>query len=254
VRVVLVKVSRDGDICTVTIDRPQVMNPLNAQVLIDLEQVLDEIAVDDGVTVVVITGAGDKSFVAGADIAEMRNMSAADAYALSTRAHRVFAKLENLPQPTIAAVNGFALGGGTEVVLSCDIRIASDRAKFSAPEVSLGITPGFGGTQRLPRAIGSARALELMLTGRMIDAQEAAAIGLVNRVVPHEQLWEEVLKLARSITANGKNAVRLTKRAVRAGQDVDVTAGCEIEASIWALSFDEERTERMTAFLEKRKK
>jgi enoyl-CoA hydratase len=250
----LVKVSRDGDICTVTINRPEVMNPLNRQVFKDLEQVLDEIAADDSLSVVIVTGAGDKSFVAGADIAEMRDMPPAEAYALSTRAHRVFDKLENLPMPTIAAVNGFALGGGTEVVLSCDIRIASDRAKFSAPEVSLGITPGFGGTQRLPRAIGSAKALELMLTGRMIDAQEAAAMGLVNRVVPHEELWDEVLKLARAIEANGRNAVRLTKRAVRAGQDIDVQAGCEIEASIWALSFDEERTKRMTAFLEKRKK
>ena len=250
----LVNVSRDGDICTVTINRPEVMNPLNTQVFIDLEQVLDQVASDDSVSVVIVTGAGDKSFVAGADIAEMRNMPPAEAYALSARAHRVFDKLENLPQPTIAAINGFALGGGTEVVLSCDIRIASDRAKFSAPEVSLGITPGFGGTQRLPRAVGAANALELMLTGRMIDAQEAAAMGLVNRVVPHEELWEEVLKLARAIEANGRNAVRLTKRAVRAGQDIDVRAGCEIEASIWALSFDEERTKRMTAFLEKRKK
>ncbi len=249
-----VKVSRDGDICTVTINRPEVMNPLNTQVFKDLEPVLDEIAADDSLSVVIVTGAGDKSFVAGADIAEMRDMPPAEAYALSTRAHRVFDKLENLPMPTIAAVNGFALGGGTEVVLSCDIRIASDRAKFSAPEVSLGITPGFGGTQRLPRAIGAAKALELMLTGRMIDAQEAAAMGLVNRVVPHEELWDEVLKLARAIEANGRNAVRLTKRAVRAGQDIDVEAGCEIEASIWALSFDEERTKRMTAFLEKRKK
>ena len=250
----LVNVSRDGDICTVTINRPEVMNPLNTQVFKDLEQVLDEIAVDDSLSVVIVTGAGDKSFVAGADIAEMRDMPPGEAYALSTRAHRVFDKLENLPMPTIAAVNGFALGGGTEVVLSCDIRIASDRAKFSAPEVSLGITPGFGGTQRLPRAIGTAKALEMMLTGRMIDAQEAAAMGLVNRVVPHEELWDEVLKLARAIEANGRNAVRLTKRAVRAGQDIDVQAGCEIEASIWALSFDEERTKRMTAFLEKRKK
>jgi enoyl-CoA hydratase len=250
----LVNVSRDGDICTVTINRPEVMNPLNTQVFKDLEQVLDQVAVDDSLSVVIVTGAGDKSFVAGADIAEMQHMAPATAYALSTRAHRVFDKLENLPMPTIAAVNGFALGGGAEVVLSCDIRIASDRAKFSAPEVSLGITPGFGGTQRLPRAIGSAKALELMLTGRMIDAQEAAAMGLVNRVVPHEELWDEVLKLARAIEANGRNAVRLTKRAVRAGQDIDVQAGCEIEASIWALSFDEERTRRMTAFLEKRKK
>jgi enoyl-CoA hydratase len=250
----LVKVSRDGDICTVTINRPEVLNPLNTQVFVDLEQVLDDIAADDSITVVIVTGAGEKSFVAGADIAEMRDMRPAEAYALSTQAHRVFDKLENLPQPTIAAVNGFALGGGTEVVLSCDIRIASDRAKFSAPEVSLGITPGFGGTQRLPRAVGTARALELMLTGRMIDAQEAAAMGLVNRVVPHEELREEVTKLARSITANGGNAVRLTKRAVRAGQDIGVQAGCEIEASIWALSFDEERTERMTAFLEKRRR
>jgi enoyl-CoA hydratase len=250
----LVKLTRDGDICTITIDRPQVMNPLNTQVFIDLEQVLDEIALDDTISVAIVTGAGDKSFVAGADIAEMQHMAPATAYALSTRAHRVFDKLENLPQPTIAAVNGWALGGGTEVVLSCDIRVASDRAKFAAPEVSLGITPGFGGTQRLPRAVGIPKAMELMLTGRMIDAQEAADMGLVNKVVPHEELWDEVLKTAKTIAANGKNAVRLTKRAVRAGQDVDVRAGCEIEASIWALSFDEERTARMTAFLEKRKK
>jgi enoyl-CoA hydratase len=250
----LVDVSRDGDICTVAINRPEVMNPLSTQVFKDLEEVLDQIASDDTVSVVIVTGAGDKSFVAGADIAEMQNMPPAEAYALSTRAHRVFDKLENLPQPTIAAVNGFALGGGMEVVLSCDIRIASNQAKFSAPEVSLGITPGFGGTQRLPRAVGPSRALELMLTGRMIDAQEAAAIGLVNRVVPHEELGYEALRVARSITANGRNAVRLTKRAVRAGQDIDVQAGCEIEASLWALSFDEDRTERMTAFLEKRSK
>jgi enoyl-CoA hydratase len=250
----LVKVSRDGDICTIAIDRPQVMNPLNTQVFIDLERVLDEVAADDSVSVVIITGAGDKSFVAGADIAEMQHMAPGTAYALSTRAHRVFDKLENLPQPTIAAINGFALGGGTEVVLSCDIRIASERAKFAAPEVSLGITPGFGGTQRLPRAIGVPKAMELMLTGRMIDAQEAVDMGLVNKVVPHEELGDAVLKTARAIAANGRNAVRLTKRAVRAGQDIDVQAGCEIEASIWALSFDEERTARMTAFLEKRKK
>ena len=250
----LVKVSRDGDICTVTIDRPQVMNPLNTQVFIDLEQVLDEVAADDEVSVVIVTGAGDKAFVAGADIAEMQHMAPAAAYALSTRAHRVFDKLENLPQPTIAAINGWALGGGTEVVLSCDIRIASDRAKFAAPEVSLGITPGFGGTQRLPRAVGIPRAMELMLTGRMIDAQEAFGMGMLNKVVPHEELWNEVLKTARAIAANGKNAVRLTKRAIRAGLDLDVKAGCEIEASIWALSFDDDRVERMTAFLEKRKK
>ena len=250
----LVKVSRDGDICTVTIDRPQVMNPLNTQVFIDLEQVLDEVAADDEVSVVIVTGAGDKAFVAGADIAEMQHMAPATAYALSTRAHRVFDKLENLPQPTLAAINGWALGGGTEVVLSCDIRIASDRAKFAAPEVSLGITPGFGGTQRLPRAVGIPRAMELMLTGRMIDAQEALGMGMLNKVVPHEQLWDEVLTTARAIAANGKNAVRLTKRAVRAGLDLDVKAGCEIEASIWALSFDDDRVERMTAFLEKRKK
>lgn len=250
----VVTTSRDGDICTVTINRPEVLNPLNTQVFVELEPVLDAIAADDSVSVVIVTGAGDKSFVAGADIAEMQHMEPATAYALSTRAHRVFDKLENLPQPTIAAVNGFALGGGTEVVLSCDIRIASERAKFAAPEVGLGITPGFGGTQRLPRAIGAPKAMELMLTGRMIDATEAASMGLVNKVVPHEALWEEVMKTAKAIAANGRNAVRLTKRAVRAGLDVDVKTGCEIEASIWALSFDDDRVARMTAFLEKRKK
>jgi enoyl-CoA hydratase len=249
-----VDVSRDGDICTVTINRPEVLNPLSTQVFVELEPALDHIASDDSVNVVVVTGAGDKSFVAGADLAEMRDMSPTEAYALSTRAHRVFSKLENLPQPTIAAVNGFAIGGGCELALACDIRIASDRATFGAPEVSFGITPGYGGTQRLPRIIGAGRALELILTGRMIDAQEAVTIGLVNRVVPAEELKDEVLRVARSISANGRDAVRLAKRAVRAGQDVEVEAGCEIEASLFALSFGDEQRERMTAFLEKRSK
>jgi enoyl-CoA hydratase len=181
-------------------------------------------------------------------------MSPSEAYALSTRAHRVFSKLENLPQPTIAAVNGFAIGGGCELAIACDIRVASDKAKFGAPEVSFGITPGYGGTQRLPRIVGQGRALDMILTGRVIDAQEAAAIGLVNRVVPAEELKDEVLRVARSVAANGREAVRLAKRAVRAGQDVDVQAGCEIEASLFALCFGDEQRERMAAFLEKRSK
>jgi enoyl-CoA hydratase len=247
-----VDVSRDGDICTVAINRPEVLNPLSTQVFVDLEPVLDQIAADDSVGVVIVTGAGDKSFVAGADLAEMRDMGAAEAYEFASRAHRVFGKLETLPQPTIAAINGFAIGGGMELALACDIRIASDKAKFGAPEVSFGIIPGYGGTQRLPRTIGAGRALELILTGRTIDAQEAAAIGLVNRVVPAEQLKDEVIRVARSITTNGRDAVRLAKRAVRAGQDLSIDAGCEIEANMFVASFGDEQRERMTAFLEKR--
>lgn len=249
-----VELLREGEVATITINRPEALNALNSKVLEELEQTVDILASDDSVRVVIVTGAGDKSFVAGADIAEMKQMSQAEASAFGAAGNRVFRKLERLPQPTIAAVNGFALGGGCELALACDVRVASETAKFGEPEVSLGIIPGFGGTQRLPRLVGVSRAMALILTGRMIDAQEALAIGLVDRVVPAAQLQEECRQLAGSITANGKLAVRLAKQAVREGLDLDLDSGCARETALFAQCFGREQQERMAAFLERRGK
>jgi len=247
-----VELSREGEVCTVTIDRPEALNALNSKVLVELEMVLDSLAEDEQCKVVIVTGAGDKSFVAGADIAEMKDMGADEAHIFGSTGNRVFRKLERLPQPTIAAVNGFALGGGCELALACDMRIAAQNARFGEPEVSLGIIPGFGGTQRMPRLIGVSRAMELILTGRMIDAEEALALGLVDRVVPADHLREECLKVARAIAGNGPQAVRLAKQAIRDGLDLSLEEGCARETALFAQSFGEEQRERMTAFLERR--
>jgi enoyl-CoA hydratase len=249
-----VEVSREGDVCTVTIARPEALNALNTEVLVELESVVDSLAADERCKVVIVTGAGEKSFVAGADIAEMQGMSAEEARVFGATGNRVFRKLERLPQPTIAAVNGFALGGGCELALACDMRIASENARFGEPEVSLGIIPGFGGTQRMPRLVGVSRAMELILTGRIIDAQEALALGLVDRVVPAEELREECLNVARAIAGNGAHAVRLAKQAIRDGVDLELEEACRRETELFAQSFGPEQRERMAAFLEKRGK
>lgn len=243
----------DG-IGVVTINRPKVLNALNGATLTEINTLFTEIAKDDSVKVVIVTGSGEKSFVAGADIAEMQNMTAIEARSWGKLGHSAFNKIENLPQPVIAAVNGFALGGGCELAMACDIRIASEKAKFGQPEAGLGIPPGFGGTQRLPRLVGKGRAKELIFTTDLIDAQEAYRIGLVNKVVKPEELITAAHELAKKIMQRGQVAVQLCKASINEGLDMDLDSGLAYEAEVFGLCFaTEDQKEGMTAFLEKRK-
>lgn len=243
----------DG-IGTVTFNRPKALNALNGETMKELSDVLDTIAADPAVKAVILTGSGSKAFIAGADISEMKPMTALEGRAWGSLGQAVFHKLENLNQPTIAAVNGFALGGGCELSMACDIRIASEQAKFAQPEVTLGITPGFGGTQRLPRLVGTGRAKELLYTGDMIDAAEAYRIGLVNKVVPGEQLMEAAVKLAKKIMSRAPFAVQCCKTAVNRGMDVDMRTGNAYESEVFGLCFaTDDQKEGMGAFVEKRK-
>lgn len=238
----------------VTINRPKALNALNGATLRELDQLCDAIAGDEAVKVVIFTGGGEKSFVAGADITEMQPMSALEGRNWGILGHDVFNKIENLPQPTIAAVNGFALGGGCELVMACDIRLASEKAKFGQPEVTLGIIPGFGGTQRLPRLVGKGRAMELLFTGDMIDAAEAYRIGLVNKVVAPDQLMSAAKALAGKIMSRAPLAVRLCKTAVNKGLNADIATGVAYESEVFGLCFaTADQKEGMTAFVEKRK-
>ena len=249
-----VQVTRDGAVAVVTISRPDVLNALNKATNEELLRVARELSHDDAVRAVVLTGAGDKAFVAGADIAEFRDMTPEDARQQSRLGRRVVAAIEGAPQPWIAAVNGFALGGGCELALGCDIRLAADTARFGQPEVNLGITPGFGGTQRLPREVGNGWASYLCLSGRMIDAAEARAVGLVQAVFPAAQLMPEALKLAGELAAKPPLAVRYIKAQIHHALNVDIEAGHEIERDLFALTFaSDDRREGMAAFLEKRK-
>nr|WP_246105632.1 short-chain-enoyl-CoA hydratase [Sporomusa termitida] len=241
-------------IAVVTINRPKALNALNAATVYELDRLFDELAQNDAVKVVIVTGSGEKSFVAGADITEMRNYSAVEGRNWGKLAQAVFSKIENLSKPVIAAVNGFALGGGCELAMACDIRIASEKAKFGQPEVSLGIPPGFGGTQRLPRLVGKGRAKELLFTGDMIDAAEAYRIGLVNKVVAPAELLDTTKALAQKIMFRGQIAVQVCKAAVNEGLDVDLDSGIAYEAEVFGLCFaTSDQKEGMAAFVEKRK-
>ena len=236
-----------------TVNRPQALNALNAATLKELTYAVRQIAADADLRVLLVTGAGEKAFVAGADIAEMRLLSAEQALAFSATGMGVMQALETLPVPVIALVNGYALGGGCELAMACDWVIASDRAVFGQPEVNLGIPPGFGGTQRLTRLVGRARALELVTTARQVKADEALALGLVTRVVPPAELRETGLAIARTIAAKGPVAVRLAKQAVQRGQDLDLANACAYESSLFALAFaTADQKEGMCAFVEKR--
>ena len=249
-----IQVEREGAVAVVTISRPEVLNALNKATNEELLGVARELSQDDVVRAVVLTGAGDKAFVAGADIAEFRDMTPEDARQQSLLGGRVVAAIEGAPQPWIAAINGFALGGGCELALACDIRFAADTARFGQPEVNLGITPGFGGTQRLPREVGNGWASYLCLSGRMIDAAEARAIGLVQAVFPAAELMSEALKLAAELAAKPPLAVRFIKSQIHHALNVDIEAGQEIERDLFALTFaTDDRREGMDAFLEKRK-
>jgi enoyl-CoA hydratase len=241
-------------IAVLTINRPKVLNALNGETLRELRHALREVEEEKDVRAVIITGGGDKAFVAGADVAEMKAMNPAKAHVFSRLGHDVLGMIENLTKPVIAAVNGFALGGGLEIALACDFIYASEGAQLGLPEVTLGIFPGFGGTQRLPRLIGTGRAKELIFTGKMIDAHQAHAMGIVNQVFPPDQLMEEVTKTARTIARNGPIAVSMVKDVVNTGYDEGREEGEAIEITAWANSFaTHDQKEGMGAFLEKRK-
>ena len=242
----------ENQIGLVTIDRAPV-NALNLELLLELQQVFIELEEDEKVDVVILTGTG-KAFVAGADISEMKSKSAGEGKSFGEFGSRVFRQIETLSKPVIAAVNGFALGGGCELAMCCDIRIASIKGKFGQPEVSLGIIPGFDGTQRLPRLIGRGKAKELIFIGDMITADEAMNIGLVNKVVDHDLLLEEAFSMASRILKNGQTAVRYAKAAINEGVDLDFESGSRIESLHFGMCFaTEDQTEGMTAFIEKRK-
>jgi enoyl-CoA hydratase len=243
----------EAGIYVLTVNRPKALNALNAATLDELANAIARVADDAEARVLLVTGAGDKAFVAGADIASMEPMTALEAHAFSAKGQNVMLAVEALPVPAIALVNGYALGGGCELAMACDWVIAAERAVFGQPEVNLGIPPGFGGTQRLARLVGRARAMELITTARQIKADEALRIGLVNHVVPGEQLMAKGLEMARLIAAKGPVAVRVSKQAVQRGLDVDLANGCVLETSLFAFAFGTaDRQEGMSAFLEKR--
>jgi enoyl-CoA hydratase len=243
-----------GGLARVTINRPDKLNALNGAVLRDLGEAADAVARDVGIRAVILTGAGSKAFVAGADIAELTTQGPMDGKARAQAGQAIFRAFEHLNKPVIAAVNGFALGGGCELAMACHLRVASDTAKFGQPEVKLGLLPGYGGTVRLPRIVGKGRALELLLTGAIIDAAEALRIGLVNRVVPAERLMDEAEALARSIMDQGPLAVRSVLEAVDAGYEMSQADALLLESTLFGLlSSTDDMREGTRAFLEKRK-
>jgi 3-hydroxypropionyl-coenzyme A dehydratase len=280
-----IQLEPEGDIAIVRINRPEALNAMNVDVVSELSRTIDIIAADDSIKVVIITGAGERSFCAGADISYMVNIDPMQAERYATSAQGVINKIERLEKPVIAAVNGFALGGGCELAMACDIRIASNNAKIGQPEVTIGITPGWGGTQRLMRLVGPAKAKEMIFTGKMITADQAAQIGLVNSVVSvgpddnlppeapkgdaakekertaevgrilNKKLMDECMALAREITKNSFTAVKVSKMLINRGMDSDLETGLRLEIYGWALCFaHEDRQKMMSAFLNKSKK
>ena len=243
----------NGEVATVTINRPEALNALNSSVLDELSSVFDAID-QDVVRCVILTGAGEKSFVAGADIGEMSSLTEEEGVAFGKKGNDVFRKIETFPLPVIAAVNGFALGGGNELALSCDIRICSENAMFGQPEVGLGITPGFGGTQRLARVINPGKAKELIYSAKNIKAPEALELGLVNAVYPIEDLLPQANKLASKIAANAPIAVRACKKAINDGLQVDMDQAIVIEEKLFGSCFaSQDQKDGMAAFLNKTK-
>ena len=244
---------QDG-IAVLTFNRPKALNALNDALIKELSQVLDQVAADEDIRVLVLTGAGEKAFVAGADITEIAGFTALKAKAFAESGQRIINKIEQLPIPVIAAVNGFALGGGNEIALVCDFIYAAENAKLGLPEINLGVIPGFGGTQRLPRLVGKNIAKEMVFTGKMISAAEAQAIGLVNKVCPPQELMDEVKKTAQNMASKGKVAMRALKQAINGGMNLDLASGCALEIDAFALCFtSEDSKEGPAAFLEKRK-
>ncbi|MGB7970618.1 MAG: enoyl-CoA hydratase-related protein [Candidatus Deferrimicrobiaceae bacterium] len=243
-----------GRIATITINRPKSLNALNRATMQELAAALEAIAQRDDVGVVLLTGAGEKAFVAGADVSEMRDFTPLQVLEFSRFGNGVLGGIERLPHPVIGVINGFALGGGCELAMACDILVASDNAKFAQPEVNLGIIPGWGGTQRLSRLVGRNIAKEIVLTGEMISAQRAYEIGLVNRVVPQDGLMETAREIARKILEKAPVALSTAKSVMNRGIDLDLGSACALEANAFAVMFSTvDGAEGMTAFLEKRK-
>ena len=250
-RNLLVDVS--NKIATVTINRPKSLNALNRETIQELSGALEEFARQAEVGVVLLTGAGEKAFVAGADISEMRGYTPTQALDFALVGQGILSFMEQMAQPVIGVINGYALGGGCELAMACDILVAAESARFGQPEVNLGILPGYGGTQRLPRLVGRNLAKELVLTGEMISAQRAYEIGLVNRVVPQADLMNTARGIAERILSKGPVAVKMAKMAMNRGLDLDLGNACALEANAFALVFStDDRTEGMNAFLEKR--
>ncbi len=244
----------DNEIATLTINRPKSLNALNTELLNEIRLALEEVENTPDIRVLVVTGAGEKAFVAGADIAELAGLTPLSSKYFVANGHKTMDRLQTLPIPVIAAVNGFALGGGLELALACDFIYASEKARFGLPEITLGLIPGFGGTQRLPRIIGKNLAKEMIFTGKMLSAQEALQAGFVNRVFPHDRLMAETLKTARDIASKGRVSLNAAKQAINQGLNVDVATGCDIEINAFALCMaSADAKEGTTAFLEKRK-
>ena len=251
----MISTSKDGGVCIVKINRPSKLNAMNVDVAKEIISTFKELDKDDSVRVIILTGEGDKAFSAGADIEYMSKISPDESEVYAKLGQEVTATIENVTKPTIAAVNGFALGGGCEVAMSCDIRIASDNAKLGQPGVTIGIPPGWGGTQRLMRIVGIAKAKELVFSGKMIKASEAKEIGLVNNVVSQESLMEEAMNMAKAIAANASLAVHMSKSAINTGRNADLDTGLSVELLAWRNCFsDPEREKRMTDFVNKSKK
>lgn len=250
-----IKIIKDGAVATIMVDRPKVYNAIRFETMLEINDALNGIEADDAIRVVVFTGAGEKAFVSGGDISVMaQNISFVDTLNTVTKGQDVITRIEYFPKPVIARINGYALGGGSEIALGCDIRIASENAVMGLPEITLGIIPGYGGTQRLPRLIGMGKAKELILTGEHISAQQAFELGLVNKVVPKNQLDNEITKLADKLSLRPPVAIQMAKTALNNGIQTDLRTALDMEARCYSLCFaTEDRVEGMNAFMEKRK-
>ena len=244
----------EGNVGIIKFNRPKALNAINPDMLSETQDALNKVEADPAIKVLVLTGEGDKAFVAGADISHMVKLNPLGSRQFAREGHELGFRLESLPIPVIACVNGFALGGGTELAMASDFIYASEKAKFGQPEINLGVMPGFGGTQRLPRLVGKGMAKELCMTGVIISAQEAKEIGLVNKVFPPDKLWEETMKTAQLIATKGKVSLRGVKECIDRGYDLDLRDGCCMEIDAFALcATSPDREDGMTAFLDKRK-